>query len=299
MQEKSQNKFKRFKIQGTALKPGMSVNGKNYTSHHIEENSGKEVKLFYNDDHISSADNVLGKVNLFEEAGVLKYEGWMMNTDNHTDVVQKTQNGLLDVSISALKNDEEMESINIRNLHLVASPGIQGADVQSIVAESFRFVEVNEKKDASTKVDQTKLIKEASIMEEQKLDTKKILQENEDLRKQMKNIVVESVLDVNPELKKADLLNESIETLTLMKKYEKKLALKESEEAPKEEEKKEEESEEKKEEEEPKAEGEAVAEPAEEKKDDELKESYADVEGNLTLSESAYKSYNESFRKIL
>jgi hypothetical protein len=297
---KMEKTIKKYKINGTALVPTTSRNGNTYTAKHITENNGKEIKLFYGDEHKSTASNVIGRVKLFEKDGKLDYDGWMMNTTKHPDAVQQTLAGLMDVSISAMPTDDE--GIDIRNLHLVASPGVEGANVQAIMAESFTITEMDEKAEVvpSAHIKENKL-EENKMEVDYKVKYEEAVKEIASLKESHKVELVESILALNKSLSKDDLMTESEEVLKIRKQYETKLN--ESEEAPKAEEPKaeapkEEEKpaeEEKKEEEAPKAESEAIAEADESK--EEIKESFvANKYGDFTMSESAYKKFNDELK---
>lgn len=309
MQESDQ---KMYKIKGTALVPGESRNGNKYTEQHIMQNAGKEVKLFYGDEHVSNAENVVGKVTLYQNGTSLDYEGWMINTNKHPDAVSQAQAGLLDVSITAMAESEEM--IDIRNLHLVATPGVEAAT--AIMVESFH-------------VDSTPQVLESELSEQcqdlcdkpkEGVPSREKMEESmmeEAIKKELseaKEMIVESILEMNPALNKESLLVESFEVLKVRREYEKrflkesqekkeeaqdmpeekkdKKMKKEQEEPAKDEEEKPEEEEEKKEE----SEGKAVVEPEVKKQ---VSESFVvdPKSGLVTMSESAYKKFNEDIRK--
>lgn len=291
-----------YTVKGTALTKGTSRNGNTYTENDLKANHGKNVKLFVGDEHIGNVDNVVGNVTFNYDGDKLTYEGRFRDTDRHTDIVSKAEDGLLNTSIGAIKPGEN-DPIDIRHLALVGTPGVPDASVDLVMAESFEVGNVIEENDKDIKTIKSDVIEastnkpEVNNMSEEKNDA--LLKENEELKKQVesmklaqKKTIVESVLALNKDLKESELMEKSDEELKLIESYEKKL--KESEEEKKEEEPKEEE--------EKKAEGEGESAVGEEPKpaEESTNDGYDIVESKneITLSKESYNKFRDDIRKI-
>lgn len=294
-----------YKIDGVALVAGKSRNNVMYTQKHLESNDGKEIKIFVGDEHIPNSDNVIGRAQLKYLDGQLRFEGKIRNTMKHPDVVDLAGDGLLDVSIGASKVGKEkimedgtitVDNIDIEHLALVGTPGVKDAKIEAVMAESFR-IDKNEKEDSLNESNITieKPTDEVNKMSEELLEeNKKLKAQLEDMQTARKKDLVESILKINSELKESELMEKSEQELKLIESYEKKIkeSEEEKEKEPSDEESAEDAEKKEKNEEDGNEEGAGVVEPEKKESEEDVKESFQELGGIMTLSESAYEKFN-------
>lgn len=256
--ENEQQNTKILKIGGTALVTGESQNKNVYTTENLVENDGKNFKFLVGHPTKFIEDHVVGKGSLKVIDGTLRYEGVLMNTARHPDVIDKVKAGLLGPSIHAVaekitqkEGKYHIAGLNVRGMGLVAFQGVKSASIDYAIAESFQGVEEQDEIDIKTTKGEQVMAEEQekvaapqeavapvpqnddlappreALIEQVKLDELKAVKEElEALKAEKKNAIVESILEVNKNLKKEELVKESDEKLKLILEYEKKLASK-------------------------------------------------------------------------
>lgn len=292
-----------LKIGGIALAEGKSKNGISYRYENIRENDGKEFKWLVGHPE-EPESHVVGKGKFFMREGKLYHEGVIRNTATHPDIVEGVRDGFYGPSIHAsasklIRKEGEMvvEGLDIGGVGLVAFQGVRDASIEYAIAESFRpdmkesdESDVNKNNDnkgdnmsedqksepaaqdpAKEEPKQEEPAQEEPKKEDEPQQEEKV-QEMEKrlsiLETERKAKIVESILNLNKELKKEDLLKESEEKLELIKEYEEKLSKKQS------------------------PTGDAVV----ETDASSSKAKILEKEGNFSLSESAYKEFQNEIR---
>jgi len=239
-------------IGGTALVEGVSENKNHYTIENLKENDGKEFKWLVG--HPREAEShVVGKGKLTLEEGKLVHEGKIRNTSNHPDIVEQVADGFLGPSIHASakkvkrkKDEYYVEGLSIDGVGLVAFQGVKSASIDYALAESFdkKWNEMNESQDGDEKNNNDKgdnkmadeepkkdvpapapeaEKKPVEDVEALKESNKKLEDELKALKEAKKSEIVESILSLNSELKKEELMKESEDKLEMIKQYEQKL----------------------------------------------------------------------------
>lgn len=281
-------------------------------------------------DDASHPNFIVGEGKLTFKDNKLLHEGKVRNTANYPDIMEKVRDGLVVPSIHATADKVERQvkegvetykitGLKIPGVGLVNKnfQGVEGATVDFAIAESFNALEAKHSDDKdedkeeempkpkkkkskmkghdseTTKKD--KLKDEVKEMEEQEL--KKLQEANEALKKEIaemkesaKKTLVSQIMELNGEMKEAELMEKDESMLKTVLEYEKKLSVKESEEeaAP--------------EGEENAGEAQAVEEPAEEEKaaeeSDSLKGIIVEKDG-ITMSKELYESFNKELKERL
>ena len=183
------------------------------------------------------------------------HEGKIRNTARHPDVVEMVRDNLLGPSIHATAKEiikEEgvykVKGLMIEAVGLVAFQGVKSASIDYAIAESFERKEsceqdvelehtevTNMKEEIKVEVEATPIVETAvvkepvveAIVEAESFsseDIKMLREELSRLKNSAKTDVIESLIAMNKDLKKDELLKESIEQLNLRKEYETKLA---------------------------------------------------------------------------
>lgn len=296
-----------LEIGGTALVPGISRNDNEYTFENLQENDGRSFKWIVGhpeepEEHIVG----MGKFTLVE--GRLMHEGRIKNTARHPDIIEQVKDRFLGPSIHATakrivkKGDKfNVEGLTIDGLGFVAFQGVGEASIDYAIAESFndttdKTEETKDKEVANMpeegkeepaveaeapaeevedKVDETEDSEEEDKAEEEpaeeslkKLQTD-LQKEIKMLKESRKQNVIEQIISVNKELTSKDLLKERMDKLKLILEYETKLSKSVKEEA--------------------------IV-------DDGLTESETSFtltegkDGSVSLSESAYKKFNDEIK---
>jgi len=253
--EGKDNRGQWLKIGGVALKEGISRNNNHYTYENLTENNGQDFKWLFGHPSENVEEHVIGLGQLHLNGADLMHEGKIRNTIRHPDVVEMVRDNLLGPSIHATAKEvikEEgvykVRGLNIEAVGLVAFQGVKSASIDYAIAESFEMKE-------SCKQDEEELVTtEVTNMEEVKVEVEtpvetpvesvaepvvepvektesfssediKLLKEELDrLKNSAKIDVIESIIIMNKDLKKDELMTESIEQLNLRKEYETKLS---------------------------------------------------------------------------
>lgn len=250
-----------IKLGGLALNEGISKNGNKYTFANLKENDGRNFKwLFGHPSNSNVEEHVVGKGKLHLSGKELLHEGKIRNTARHPDVTQSVKDGFLGPSIHATagKITEEdgnflVEGLNIMGVGLVAFQGVKSASIDYAIAESFEVKESSEEdekepskedKMSEEEVKQPEAApkeqpapeapveaKAEAPAEEKKEEPNAAQEELKMLKEEIENLksakkveLVESIIGLNKDLKKEDLMKESNDRLNLMKEYEAKLA---------------------------------------------------------------------------
>jgi len=242
-----------LKIGGIALEEGTSRNNNVYSYNNLQENNGKEFKFLFGHPD-SPEEHVIGLGSLKLENDKLMHEGKVRNTAKHPDVIESIKDGFLGPSIHASaqkvtrKEDKYfIEGLNIEGIGLVAFQGVKNATIDYAIAESFDKADLTESlsEDANNDGGKLKMSEEEQpkeLPEEQpnKEEPQDKPEEKEEVAEQLKSLkeelnalksdkkakLVESILAVNSELKKEELMKESDDKLMLIKEYETKLSQK-------------------------------------------------------------------------
>jgi len=132
----------RIKVNGLAIKPGVSRNGIMYSKEELKKFSPTLEGVSIIKDHEAICDNAIGKVEKVtfnESTGFVEYQGWIEN--DSSNIIEKIKDGRIShVSIGALagkmvKEKEDSEYITAKDLialelSTVISPGVPGASIQ-------------------------------------------------------------------------------------------------------------------------------------------------------------------------
>ena len=251
-------------IGGMALEEGVSRNNNKYTIENLKENDGREFKwLFGHPDH-DAEEHIVGLGKLSLQEGKLLHEGKIRNTARHPDVVEMVRDGFLGPSIHASAKEVSFEEgvysvkgLEIEGVGLVAFQGVKSASIDYALAESFEKAE-SSKEDVTETMEETKMAEEEqNVPEEQPKEEPKqeepvaeepkeeepkkeepaqeslsveeirmLKEELATLKNAKKNEMVESIISINKDLKKEELMKETDEKLKLVLEYETKLAQK-------------------------------------------------------------------------
>jgi hypothetical protein len=252
-----------LQIGGLALEEGVSRNNNKYTLKNLEENNGKQFKwLFGHPSDGSVEEHIVGMGKLTQENNKLFHEGKIRNTARHPDVLEAVKDGFLGPSIHATADKvsrEEgvytVEGLEIDGVGLVAFQGVKNASIDYAIAESF------DKMESSVAEDEKKSESEGELkMSEEEIkqpepeaqpqpaeepqaepakeeeapaqedftseEVKSLREELNAIKLARKNDLVESIVSINKDLKKEELMNESDEKLKIVLEYEMKLSQK-------------------------------------------------------------------------
>lgn len=242
-------------IGGTALEEGVSRNNNKYTYNNLVENNDREFKWLFGHPEIDAEEHIVGLGKLSLQEGKLLHEGRIRNTSRHPDVVEMVKDGFLGPSIhaSAKKVSFEegvyhVEGLEIEGVGLVAFQGVKSANIDYALAESFDKAE-SSKEDVKVNTEENKMSEEEKIKPEEqpKEEPKKeeqpkkeepakeslsveeirtLKEEIATLKNAKKEELVGSIVKINKDLKKEELMKESDEKLNLVLEYETKLASK-------------------------------------------------------------------------
>ena len=251
-----------LKIGGTALEEGISRNKNIYSYKNLKENDGRSVKWLVGHPKSNIEEHIVGNGKVYLDGAKLKHEGMIRNTANHPDVVEAIKDKFLGPSIHAsaekvvqTKEGYVIEGLSIKGIGLVAFQGVKNATIDYAIAESFERAEEkvietdlnNDKGDkmseeekpaekpAEEKVEETPSeakpqesvsIAEIKAIKEELASLKEIREELNVMKSEKKNELVESIVALNKDLKKEDLVKESQEKLELIREYETKLSKK-------------------------------------------------------------------------
>lgn len=256
--EESEKSGSWLRIGGTALVEGTSKNKNVYTFENLKENEGREFKWLFGHPN-SPEEHVVGMGKLVLEEGKLVHEGRIRNTAKHPDVLEQVRDGFLGPSIHASaskvtrkEGKYHIEGLSIDGIGLVAFQGVKQASIDYAIAESFEK-ELSDLKE-SDKDEENNNDKGDNMSEEEKApveepveapaEEEKAEAPSEDAQESMKKELdavkeelmalkegkkvklVESIMAINSELKKEDLMKESEDKLEMMKAYESKLSVK-------------------------------------------------------------------------
>ena len=228
-----------FEIEGTAITETITRNGIKYTAEELESAApslkGKPILK----DHRNEVDAIVGKVmDSSFGANAVRFRGKIMDEK----VKQMVRDGRINnVSIGArvreLKDEESngekfviAKGIEFLELSLTPIPGDPSAGItlMQAIAEKYDLDEYEEDDDMEEK----KEIEEAHLKKQEvlKMEEEKKLQVAEERIKQLeaerKSKIVDSVIEVNPSLKREELEKKSESELELMREYEKKMKAK-------------------------------------------------------------------------
>jgi len=255
-----------LKIGGLALEEGVSRNKNRYTFKNLQENDTRDFKwVFGHPAHGEVEEHIVGMGKLSLSETRLMHEGQIRNTSRHPDIIESVRDGFLGPSIHATakkitkeKDEYLVEGLEIDGIGLVAFQGVKNASIDYAIAESFELE--NKTNEGEEKMTEEKPIKEeeapvapeapekpaeepkkeeeapaeeapkkeeepaAPAPAEEKL--KQMQEQIDKLNAERKENLVESIIKINSELKKEELLKESDDRLGLMLEYETKLAAK-------------------------------------------------------------------------
>jgi|TARA_R100000093_G_scaffold70676_1_gene44414 hypothetical protein len=258
IQEGQDKTGKWLKIGGLALEEGISRNKNKYTIKNLQENHGRDFKwLFGHPDIDAVEEHIVGKGTLSLSGSKLLHEGVIRNTARHPDVMEAVKDGFLGPSIHATARKvtkEEgafiVEGLEIDGVGLVAFQGVKSASIDYAIAESFDKMESSEAGDEEKNSEgETKMSEEEKQPEPEQPqpqpaeepakeeapapapeesvsvdDIKELKEQLAALKLAKKNELVESLLKVNKDLVKEELMKESDDKLNLILEYEQKLS---------------------------------------------------------------------------
>jgi len=254
-----------LKITGVALTTGKSNNDRNYNYDNLESNDGKMFNIIagHREDY-DNPDHIIGEGTYHFNGETLEYEAKVKNTNFHPDIIEQVQDGLLAPSIQGsfdavvIVNESGEEEVNVNNLNIPLmalvtkhARGVSGANIETAIAERLELNnvrKVNEDKiieskeaikmvdeDFSKKLEESKAELNKVLGEKNKLEesNKEFKEKLEQLEKQEKDnalkekvIVAESIVKLNSDFEKDELLKKSISELKTIKEYEDKLVKK-------------------------------------------------------------------------
>ncbi len=239
---------KTIRLTGTALTVTTSHNKVNYKIANLKENDGSEFNFLvgHRKDYDNPDHNVgEGIYNLVGES--LKFNGIVENTPQHPNIVEQAEKGRISVSVQGGYEDIVHEKdgshsvigMKIPLLALVNKHvrGVQSATIESAIAERIEMEDEEEEEISEGKMaeevdkkvevhikaleEKDKDIKKLEeTLHDKEEDLKKLKKKEEDAKKAKKNKVVESLIKVNKELKKEELVEKSLEVLETMLGYE-------------------------------------------------------------------------------
>ena len=253
-----------LQIGGIALTEGVSKNNNVYTEENLKENNGREFKwLVGHPDEAEEHVVGLGKLKLEAGALAHegKIRNTMKHPDVVEQVQDGFLGPSIHASVKKATRKEGkiyIEGLSIDGVGLVAFQGVKQASIDYAIAESFDKADKLEssEKDAK-KIMQVKNMEEEKPVEKPKApaeepkveepkaeevvdkqpdkeepvaetvsleEFKKVQEEIKALKTEKKEVLVNSIIECNKELKKEELMKESEEKLVLIKEYEVKLA---------------------------------------------------------------------------
>ena len=142
-------------LEGTALVTGLSSNKVNYRLKNLKENDGSEFSVLagHRKDY-DNPDHVVGDGKYSLKGEKLRFKAEVKNTHQHPDIVEKSKDKLLSVSVQGgyeridFEKDDKghvknaiVEGLHIPILALVNkhTRGIQGATIESVIAERIEL----------------------------------------------------------------------------------------------------------------------------------------------------------------
>jgi hypothetical protein len=225
-----------LKVVGNALKVGTSKNNVNYRYQNLAEvaNSGFNFIVSHRSDY-DNPDHNVGEGVYILEGDLLKMSGKIRNTPQHPDIVEKINDGLVAPSIhggvkNMIKKGSEVivEGLHIPLVALVNkhARGVEAASIEVAIEESAAFeMEAEEEEVIKKETNKGEKMSEEVEQFKKQLAEKELELKNlqESIEKQKKGILVESILQINKELKKEELMEKSEIELNIIKGYEQKL----------------------------------------------------------------------------
>lgn len=245
-----------LRLSGTALATGTSRNKRTYTFSNLEENDGQSFNFIVGHrKDFDNPDHNVGEGLYSQEGNVLRFDGPISNNSHHPDIIESVKKGLISVSIQGGYENKKVEDgkvivegLRIPILALVNkhTRGVPAASIEAAIEERMNLDEVehNKAKEAHKMEDKLKetekQLSEAQLQLQLKeaQDKLKVSEEKSqkleaDMKTKAKETIVESLVKINKELKKEDLVKESEDALKVRLEYENKA--KESEDDKKEE----------------------------------------------------------------
>jgi hypothetical protein len=240
------------RIGGTCLVEGKSRNKNKWEKEHIKENNGKEVKFFMQEHGELQVKNIVGKVKLFEDEGVLKYDGIVRNTKEHPEVIKHAMEKEIDVSVDCRVQKIErvwegedfyykLHHPEVRALCGVGIGGVSENTMDYVIAEHLddRNLQIPIEEKTQKVKEMEEQMKEIERLKNELLEKEKLIKEHDD---KMKVIETEKAKSIENErnalvneikkLKKVEekeLDGKSVSELKLILDYESKLKTKEHE----------------------------------------------------------------------
>lgn len=249
--ERDGDKPIKAKIGGICLKPTISRNKNKYTIKNIQENDGKEVKLFIQEHGDLKVKNIVGKSKLTESDGVLRYDGEIRNTEEHPDIVEHAVLKEIEISIDARASGMSVEvkggnkvfsydKVDVRALCGVGIGGLAENSMDYAIAESFKDYEEKQNDQEVVNVEEVEKLNRQIAERDLKIkeqedeiakkdeEAKKVEDEakkvEEAKKEEEKKKVVESIMKINKKLVEKELKEKEIPELKIIEEYEKKLS---------------------------------------------------------------------------
>tara|TARA_Y100000310_G_C20698489_1_gene827460 strand:- start:2263 stop:3366 length:1104 start_codon:yes stop_codon:yes gene_type:complete len=245
----SEGKPKSLKMTGTALTTGTSRNKVKYTYKNLEEVNGSMFNFLvgHRKDY-DNPDHNVGEGSYNVQGEKLKFEGLISNNKHHPDIVEQAQKELVSVSVqggfkSIEKVDGEVivEGLRVPILALVNkhTRGVEGATIESAIAERIELDGVDEKEDMEANMAEEnaqkileKQLKEkddkiTAIEEKHKVaqeEIGKLKKKSADELAGKKKKVAESIVKINEKMDKDKLMDKSLSELQTIEEYEKKIS---------------------------------------------------------------------------
>lgn len=242
IEEKEEGDSKFLVVEGTALDVGVSKNNRDYSFENLKENNGASFNWLvgHKDDYDNPDHNVGdGSFSLTESSNPkLDFKGRVMNTSTHPDIVTQVKEGLVAPSIQGygdVKSVKERHKFVIKNLKipLIAlvnkhTRGVGAASIQAAIAESF-INEMDDVEQSNKNNDEVnKMVEENKESEKIKNELKEKSDElqklKESIEKSKKESLVNSIMELNKDLKKETLMETSESELKIIMEYEKKIS---------------------------------------------------------------------------
>ncbi len=234
-----------LKMVGTALQEGVSRNKRNYTIDNLKENDGEPFNFIvgHREDY-DNPDHNVGEGVYSLNGNRLDFEGTVFNNAHHPDIVEQIEpRNVVSVSVQGgyknvnVKDGKVVfEGLRIPILALVNkhARGVPAASIEAAIAEAEKLEEAEMEntedfakllKEKDSKVDE--LEKELKDVKE-KLDVsaedaKKRKAKEQEALDAKKEKVIESIIEINKEIKQKDIKDKTLSELELMESYEKKI----------------------------------------------------------------------------
>lgn len=287
-------------VKGVALAAEQSKNGRTYTVQNLKENDGVSFNFLagHRKDY-DNPDHNVGEGKYVFDGEKLLFEGTVLNTAKHPDIIEQIQRKLTAVSVQGkgqlkkVGNKVIVENLRIPLLAIVNKHvrGVGSASFLSAIAEKEELLEeleINEQNEGKTMAEEnaqndfaTQLAESVKREEALKAEVAKLKEAEATRQKEIvesqKKAIVAKLIEANKELKESDLMEKTIDVLQVMESYEIKKAKETVEESHSE-----------------------VSEEGKVNESEDVIESLINERnGSITFSEESYKQFNKALMERL